>query len=299
MALPRWFPLARAEARRLLTSNGPWILAILLVLWAYRPSYVGWDELGPNLTVGFIQIAGSILLPLGVLLLSYRSVVAERSSGSLKFLLGLPLTRTDILVAKTLGRSAGIAIPVIGAVAVLGLAGGLRFGLFSPLRFGAVLLVTLLYVVTLVSIATAVSAATTSTVRATGVLFGGFYLVLTVLWKPVATAIYGAATGRAVSAYDAPADGALFLLLRMSPERSYHIVTNWLLGVGNSGALFEPALTKLRTPTSINVYAVDAAFEPGSVPLYLHELSGLLVLLCWLIVPLGVARYRFERGDLV
>ncbi|MFC6964192.1 hypothetical protein ACFQJ8_21500 [Halocatena marina] len=47
------------------------------------------------------------------------------------------------------------------------------------------------------------------------------------------------------------------------------------------------------------MYVVEATFEAGAVPLYLHEISGLVVLLLWLIVPLGLARYHFERRDLV
>lgn len=299
MSLPRWFPLARKEARTILTSKGPWALAILLVLWGYRPSYGGWDYLGPDMTVGFVQVASTLLLPLGVLLLSYQSIVGERASGSLKFVLGLPLTRTDILVGKILGRSTGIAIPVTAAAIVLGLIGVARFGLFSPLLFLAVLLAMLLYVVVLVSIATAVSAVTTSTVRATGVIFGVVYLVLTVLWKTVAGMTYSNLTGYVANPNNAPADGLLFALLRISPDRAYRVLTNWVLGVGNSGAGYESVITKLHTPTHINVYVVEAAFETKPIPVYLHEISGLVVLMLWLVVPLGLARYRFERSDLV
>lgn len=296
---PRWLPLAREEAHGLLTAKGPWILAGLLVVWGYRPSYVGWQGLGPNLTVGFVQTAGTFLLPLGVLLLSYRSVVGERTSGSLKFVLGLPLTRSDILVGKVLGRSAGLAVPISASAIVLGIIGFVRFGAFSPLLFCGVLLATLLYVVTLVSIATAISAITTSTVRAAGTVFGGIYLVLTVFWTRFAELIYTFLGGSSTGSFSAPADGLFFVLLRLSPGRAYRLLTNWLLGVGNSGAGFEAVITKLETPMSITIYTVESAFGSQTPPTYLHEVSGLVVLLLWLVVPLGFARYRFERGDLV
>lgn len=92
----RWFLLARKEFRAVVTSKGAWLLALLLVLGGYRPSYIGWDALGTDITVAYIQNAVRVLLPLGVLLLSYQSIVGERTSGSLKFVLGLPLTRTDV-----------------------------------------------------------------------------------------------------------------------------------------------------------------------------------------------------------
>ncbi|WP_318568667.1 hypothetical protein [Salinigranum marinum] len=53
------------------TSKGVWLLAALLVIWGYRPGYVGRGALGANATVGYVQVAGTALLPLGVLLLSY------------------------------------------------------------------------------------------------------------------------------------------------------------------------------------------------------------------------------------
>ena len=305
---PRWLPLAREEARGLLTAKGPWILAVLLVLWGYRPTYVGWQGLGSNMTIGFLQTAGSFLLPLGVLLLSYRSVVGERTSGSLKFILGLPMTRSDVLVGKVLGRSAGIAIPISAAAVTLGVIGLIRFGAFSPLLFCGVLLSTVVYVMSLVSVGTAISAVTTSTVRAAGAAFGGVYLVFTAFWTKFAEIIY-ATVGTAppettvgtasVNSFSAPADGLFFLLLRLSPGRAYRVLTNWLLGVGNSGGSFDAVITKLETPTSITIYTVESAFHGQTPPAYLHELSGVVILLCWLLVPLGVARYRFERGDLV
>jgi ABC-type transport system involved in multi-copper enzyme maturation permease subunit len=283
----------------MLRSKGPWLLAVLLVVWAYRPSYNGWQGLGPNLTVGFVQTAGSFLLPVGVLLLSYRSIVGERTSGSLKFVLGLPLTRSDILIGKVIGRCVGLAVPVSAAAVALGLVGIVRFGLFSPLLFCGVLLATLLYVTTLVSVATAISAITSSTVRAATVVFGGVYLVFTVFWTRFAEMTYAAVGDASVTSFNAPADRLFFALLRLSPGRAYRLLTNWLLGVGNSGAGYDAVITKLQTPTSINVYAVESAFQGQTPPAYLHEASGLVVLVVWLVVPLGLARYRFQRSDLV
>jgi hypothetical protein len=58
----RWSPLARKECRAVATSKGVWLLAIFRVIWGSRPSYVGWDALGANITVGYVQVAGTALL---------------------------------------------------------------------------------------------------------------------------------------------------------------------------------------------------------------------------------------------
>ncbi|WP_157533114.1 ABC transporter permease subunit, partial [Haloferax profundi] len=115
----RWFPLARSEFRTVLTSKGPWILAVLVVLWGFRPTYAGWDAVGRNITTGYVQIGASLLLPIGALLLSYQSLIGERTRGSIKFLLGMPLTRTQILFGKATGRFLGIGAAIVAAVLVL------------------------------------------------------------------------------------------------------------------------------------------------------------------------------------
>ena len=295
----RWSPLARKECRAVATSNGVWLLAALLVLWGYRPSYVGWDALGANITAGYVQVAGTAFLPLGVLLLSYQSVVGERTSGSLKFVLGLPLTRTDVLVGKVVGRTLGIAGPLCVAFFALGIIGLVDHGVFDPLLFAGVVIVTLGYACVMVSVAVSVSTLASRTVTAAGAIFGGVFLPFVLFWTPLVTAAFTRVTGIPVDTFDPPAAGPLFFLLRLSPGGAYNVVTNWLLGVGNSADLYSQVLTKRQPNVTTNAYVVEATFPPNSVPLYLHESLGLVVLLAWFVVPLAIARYRFTRGDAV
>lgn len=299
VGLMRWYPLARKEARTVVTSKGVWLLAVLIVLWGYRPSYVGWDGLGADITAGYVQIAGTVLLPLGVLLLSYQSIVGERTSGSMKFILGLPLTRTDVLLGKVAGRTAGIAGPVTVACLLLGGIGLVDHGVFNPVLFLGMIVITLAYVGVLVSIGTAVSAVAKRTVTAAGTVFGVIFLPLVLFWTQISTAIFTQVTGTPVNPYEPPASGPLFFLLRLSPDGAYRVVSNWLLGVGNSANTYSHVLTKLEPQTQTNAYVVEATFAPGTAPLYLHEAVGLLVLLVWAVVPLGFARYYFSRGDAV
>jgi ABC-type transport system involved in multi-copper enzyme maturation permease subunit len=149
----------------------------------------------------------------------------------------------------------------------------------------------------MVSIAVSVSTLASRTVTAAGAIFGGVFLPFVLFWTPLVTATFTRVTGTPVDAFSPPASGPLFLLLRLSPGGAYHVVTNWLLGVGNSADLYSQVLTQLQPNVTTNVYVVEAAFPPSSVPLYLHESLGVVVLLTWFVVPLAVARYRFTRGD--
>lgn len=294
----RWFPLAREEARALVTSRGVWLLALALPLWTYRPTYDTWAALGSNMTIGFVQHSAAVLLPLAAIALCYRTIVGEQADGRLKVVLGLPLTRGDVLLGKLVGRTIGIAIPSLVALGLVTVVGAVRFGLFDPLRYLAVLAVTLLYLAVLVSIVVCVSAIAKRAATVAATLFVGLFVVFELLWREVATVLYSRFTGVPVNPYDPPADGRLFLLDRLSPSGAYNTVTNWLLETGNSAAFHTSVVSDLQPGTSVNVLVVDTVFEPGAVPWYLHEAGGLLVLLTWGLVPLAIAYYRFDRGDL-
>ena len=239
------------------------------------------------------------VLPLGVLLLSYQSIVGERTSGSLKFILGLPLTRTDVLLGTIVGRIAGIAGPVSVSFLVLAGIGLIDHGVFNPLTFLGVVLVTLGYVCVLVSIGVSISAVAERTVTAAGAVFGVVFLPLIVLWSRISTAIFSQVTGISVNPFDPPASGLLFFLHRLSPGGAYHVVSNWVLGVGNSASTYSTVLTELQPQVSTNALVVEATFHSKTVPVYLHESVSVLILLAWLVVPLGLARIGFSRGDLV
>jgi ABC-type transport system involved in multi-copper enzyme maturation permease subunit len=87
--------------------------------------------------------------------------------------------------------------------------------------------------------------------------------------------------------------------LRLSPSGAYHVLSNWVLGVGNSADGYDAVLTELQPQVSTNAFVVEATFTTGTVPVYLHEAFCLLVFAVWVVVPLAVARYRFTRGDVL
>lgn len=294
----RWYPLAREECKALLSSKGVWLLALALLPLTYRPEYETWDALGPDMTIGFVQYSAGVLLPLAAVILGYRTIVGERTAGQLKVVLGLPLTRGDVLTGKLVGRTVGIAIPTFFALVVVTVAGAVRFGLFSPLRYLVVLVVTLAYLAVLVSIVVSVSALAGRTTTAAGTLFIGLVLLLETFWRDLSPVLYARLTGIPVDPYDPPADGGLFLLNRLSPSGGYNTVTNWILGTGNSAAFHGSVVSDLQPGVRVNVLVVENAFDPGDVPLYLHETGGLVVLAAWGLVPLAVAYFCFDRGDL-
>ncbi|RRJ31294.1 ABC transporter permease [Halocatena pleomorpha] len=300
----RWFPLARKEFRGIVRYKGTWLFTLLLVYFGYQPSYVGYQGVGSDITIAYIQNFATLLLPLGVLLLSYRSIIKERRSGSLKIPLGLPLTRTDVLLGKIAGRTVGLGASVLVACLALGGYGLVRYGLFSPLRFVAVVLTTLLYVLVLVSIATAISAVTRRAITATVGVFAGLYLPLFAFWRSIVHWVNGmvtgaganTATGGGVQTF-APGE-SYFLLLRLAPGNAYTVLTNWTLGVGNAARGYIGVIQQTQFASGMGGSTiVETALQDP--PVYLHEAIGLLVLALWAVVPIGLAWLRFTRGDVL
>lgn len=294
-----WLPLAYEECRTLLTPPWSWVLAGLVVLLGYQPTYAGWDALGPDMTVGFLQFGTIGLYPLGVLLLCYQSITDEQRSGTLKLVLGLPLTRTDILAGKVVGRSVGVALPTCVGVLVLTLIGVVQFGLFSPLAFVGTVLVVLLFIVALVSVATAASAVLATAGWVVKVAVLGIGLVVMLAWRSLTTALHGVLEGVTVGALGLSPTGVVLFFHRLSPNGAFAVATNWALGVGNAAETHRMVISAREPGTYTNALTVGSAFPDGGVPLYLHESLAVLVLVLWCVVPLAVARRRFERGDLV
>lgn len=291
----RWYPLAREECKAIVTSKGVWLLAVVLLLWVYRPTQLTRDELGSDVTIGFVQFS-TVLLSLAVVLLAYRSIAGDRATGRLKFVLGLPLTRGEILLGKLVGRTAGIAIPTFVAFVVVTAVGAVQYGLFSPLRYLGVLAVTFAYIVVLTAIAVGVSATVSRTITAAAVLFVGLFLP-DFAWNRLSISLYSSLTGTAVNPYDPVADGKLFLLARLMPSNAYNTATNWLLDVANSANHHDLVLSDLQPDVRTNALVVDTTFT--SVPWYLHEAGALAILAVWGLIPLSIGYYRFNRGDLV
>lgn len=293
----QWLPLARRECRTVLTSKVAWALTVLIVLWGYRPTYQGWNAVGSAITIAYLQGAGTIFLPIGVLLLCYRTLSGERARGSLKFLLALPLTRTHILLGKGVGRFAGIGTMLLVGAGILAVAGIANHGPFAPGPFAVTVLAMLLLAATFVSVALLISTVVDRTVAAGGTVFTFFFVSL--FWPRLVPWIYSLVTGISVSGFDAPPSGPLFLALRLAPVSAYCVVTNWILGLGNSAHLYQRVYLKYRSEGEVNAYVVGPAFADAAVPWYLHPAVSVLILLGWVIGPLGLAWLWFQRGDAI
>lgn len=210
------------------------------------------------------------LVPVTALVAGYDAVVGERADGTLTFLLGLPHSRTDVLVGKAIGRIVAVVVPVLvgfGGVAVA------TFVLYPDLPAGALVTMALaaaLLGAAFVAFAVAVSALTASPVRAVAVAVAAFVGTM-FLWDLLPTGVYFLFEG-SVPGSQVPPDW-YFLLERLNPLNAYLALLS---------SAFETLSTRVPSPH----------------PFYLSGPFSVVVFGLWVLVPLSVGLLRFRSADL-
>jgi len=228
---------------------------------------------------GLVGVGGALLIPLIALVAAYLSIAGERESGSIKFLLGLPNTRTDVVVGKVLSRSAvvtaGILVAfVIGVPAAAILVPDMTFEYGDYVLFAAV---TVLYALAYVAVAVAISAATASRSRAmSGAI--GFFFLFNLVWNflPV---------------------GPVQMIGFLSDEFGLDVsdsVTELVYSISPTGAYLNGIL-KLIMPDRFNAQAGAVVADP---PFYIQGWFMVLILAAWVVVPLALGAWRFRRAEL-
>jgi ABC-2 type transport system permease protein len=270
-----WRDIARRDVRDASRSRGLWVLLALLTLlsvgYAVGHSYLG-DATFPAFLDGLTGLLGATL-PVLAVLVGYKSVVHERTSGSLFLTLSFPHSRRDFVVGKVVGRSVVLLAPTLAALTLAGVVGAARYGTDGALLYPWFLLATALYGLAFVGLAVGLSMSTTVDRWITLGTFGG-YLVLVSLWGGLHSA-----TMLVLHRFDATVLADLpdwSLLFRLAgPGESYQRLVR-------AGFDVERAAR----------YVADGA------PVYVDWWAALALLMAWFAVPLALGFSRFRRADL-
>ncbi len=192
-------------------------------------------------------------------LLGYNAIAGEIESGSVLFLLGTAHTRTDVLFGKLLGRGAVVAVTVL-----------VGFAVCAP--HYAVLIETPPEILTYAGLA--------GKILSLGVVFVSIAIGFSSVFQSETLAVWGGvclAVGFSFGwdSFLAVVKTVLFTSLTLPPW--YYLLTR-----------LNPKYAYL----SIDGAALEYA------PFYLDAWFGLVILAGWVIAPLGIAYWQFNRGDL-
>jgi len=255
------------RSRWLLGLTALFVLLVSAAAYIVRPA--PGQEVSANALLNLVnQFFAKSLIPLIALVIAYNAVSGERESGSLKLLLSLPHSRSDIVVGKVLGRSGALAVPIlVGFVfPALVLAIG-PFNLEVGTYLGYTLLVCLLGAV-FVAIAVGFSAAvSTQRVAIAGAVF--LYFLFVPLWGAIQFPLQLWLMGGTPGWLPLEPDQVLRLLRILNPRESFGTLANALLG--------------------------DSLFQGDNTRM---QVSSALMLVAWTLIPPLVGIVKFEQDDL-
>ncbi|MCU4926049.1 ABC transporter permease [Halobacteria archaeon AArc-dxtr1] len=267
-------------------------------------SYFGADDLvqADATTEALVLLVSQItrlVIPLIALILGWKAIAGERESGSIKVLLSLPHSRKDVILGKLVGRSAVLSFSlvigfVLAAVVVAVVLGGFDIG-----DYVALLAMSILYAVAYTSIAVSLSSLTKSTTIAGAAMFGIFVLFY-IVWNAIMVAL-DMLMGRGTI------DGVAYTQEVELPDGTTEVLQNerlpdWALFVDmvDPGNAFQNTLAFLSSTggDELGTNYPEVWFPDGQVPFYLQDWFSFIILLLWIVVPLAIALYRFDRVDL-
>jgi len=276
--------VARKDFTRARRSRALWAAATLLtmittlLIFGYQGYQMGPAE---EAMQAFRTLATMLaaVVPIVALVAGYLAIAGERESGGIKFLLGFPNTRREVVLGKLGSRllvvGAGVTLLFVAA-ASMSLA---RHGTLPVMAVLGLFVLTLVYGSVFVTLAVALSASVAARSRAIGAAVGA-YLVFVILYVVPAVRIPDLVRWLHHTMLGQPENPHLYSAITYtSPFTAYRKATN------------------LVFPGTRRVFrAVEA--NPSDLPLYLTDEFAPVIFAAWLVVPIVLGYLRFEGTDL-
>ncbi|ELZ19036.1 ABC transporter permease subunit [Natrinema limicola] len=264
-------------------------LLVGIVVIGYVAIWQTVDDTTAAEVLSFLGVPLQVILPVAALIAGYMAVVGERRSGSIKILLGLPPNRTDVVFGKLLGRMGVVGLAVGLAFLVSLVLGAALFGSVPFVDWLGFAAVSLLFGLMFVGLAVGVSASVSTRGKSMATVVG-LYMVFVALWELLTAGPY-------YLIYDEPvpveAETWYLVLEQFNPLFAYSNLASAILENSVYPFRFQYGLQEMQAAGM-----TPAERYPGDAPFYLQDWFGVVVMLCWLIVPVAIGYYRFQRTDL-
>ncbi|RJT07529.1 ABC transporter permease subunit [Halococcus sp. IIIV-5B] len=271
----RAITIARKEVVDALRSRLVWLLVGVFVIVTV-PQILSLTALSMTVPQATRSLAIYFmpLIPLVGLVVGYKAVVGERESGSLRILLGLPSTRGDAVLGKVLGRSVVFVAAAVVAILCSGAVVRFVYGGLDPRAFIGTGIFLLLYGLSWVGIGVGLSSIVSTQFRAMAGAVG-IYALCNVFWEvlilPLAAyAFTGSASTESLQPVEIATEPAWYLYFqRLNPTQAFK---------GGS-------------------YSFSQIFETGA-PVPPVDMFGITMLVVWIVLPVVIGYWRFNREDL-
>lgn len=293
-----WMDVARKDFEDAVRSKMLWGISSVFVAFLVM-SLLSAEQLFPDpvavdasMALAGVAMLAQLFVPGVALVAGYLSVVGERRSGSLRVLLSYPLSRSDVVAGKLVGRSAvtGAALTV-GFTVATALVVAL-YGIPDPASFAGFVAAGVLVGLTFTGLAVGGSAAAATRGRAMTLTIGSF-VGMVFFWKPVVVGLYYAVTG---SLPGVEVERWYVFLQRLNPLEAYRVIAGAALDRPVSEV---PEFPIEDVPAGMSPERLELANRlAGEVPFYLADWFSVVVLLAWGFVPVVAGYWWFENADL-
>ncbi|WP_126664189.1 ABC transporter permease [Haloterrigena salifodinae] len=245
--------------------------------------------------VSLVSQMTKVIIPLIALVLGWKAIAGERETGSIKVLLSLPHSRKDVLLGKLLGRAAVLSLSLIVGFVLAAVAVAAILGSFDVVEYAGLLAMAILYGLAYTSIAVSLSSMTKSTTVAGAAVFGVFLLFYGV-WNFLLQIINFLVSRGTINGveytrtFEMPNGATEQITTQRAPDWALFIDS---LDPGNAFANALSIISDTVTGTTYPGY-----YFPDGMPFFLEDWFSFIILLLWIVVPLAVALWRFDRVDL-
>lgn len=279
-----WVHIARKDFADASRSLVLWVLTALLILLVGGLSAVPYllDSSAATFedALGFLFSPIALLLPIMGLIVGYQAIVGERESGSIRFLIGLPNSRRDVMIGKLVGRTGVIAIPTTIGFAIGGLIVFALYDRFVIADFLGLFVFSILMGMVYVAIAVGISGCVTSRAKAIAAV-ASVYIFVDIIWDFVPMAVYWVTEG-SLPSFAGPFPAWFVFIERLSPSQALTAISVNLVDFVGAEDMAITAADRVQ----------------GDLPFYLADWVAWLIVIAWIAVPMAIGYYRFNHAQI-
>lgn len=284
LAVARKDFLDTTRTRSLWALAGFFLLVTLVIAYVIgrNPEFAGGEDVGGAQLLFFVTGVMGLFVSIAAIVFCYKSLAGERESGSVKLLLSLPHTRRDVVLGKVLGRGAAIGLPAGLAVLVAGVVSFALAGVVDVVALVVVTLATVAFGVVYAGVMVGVSATTGSTSKAVALAIA-VYFVFEIVWSNLLLGLVLVLNG-----FSFPSQFPWWYALgvQLAPSQAYSSTVVALVPGLADGAATSIQGGQVEETSGL----LEAIYSSPEV--------GIAVLALWLVLPVALGSWAFERADL-